>query len=90
MIYLSATYKVKDFKQWHKSFVENESRRIHAGLRVENILREKEDPNQLTILMSVESMTAAEDYLENVLSEESLKNLSVNGKVEVKFFNVFY
>ncbi len=90
MIYLSATYRVTDFKKWHKAFVENESKRLHAGLRVENILRDKKEPNHLTILMSVESMTAAEDYLENALSEESIQNLSISGKVDIRFFNVFY
>jgi len=90
MIFLSATYRVNDFKQWHKAFVENESKRLHAGLRVEHILRDKIEPNHLTILMSVESITAAEDYLENALSEESIQNLSISGKVDIRFFNVFY
>lgn len=90
MIYLSASYRVNDFKQWHKAFVENESKRLHAGLRVENIFREKNEPNQLTILMSVESLPAAEDYLEAVTSEDSLNSLSVNGEIKVKFYNVFY
>lgn len=81
---------VNDFKQWHKAFVENESKRLHAGLRVENILREKSDPNKLTILMSVESLPAAEDYIESTTAEDSLINLSVNGEVDIKFFNVFY
>ncbi len=90
MIYLSASYKVNDFKAWHRAFIENESKRIQAGLRVENIFRDKDDPNQLTILMSVESMTAAQDYIELVTTEESLKSLSINGKVDIKFYNVFY
>jgi hypothetical protein len=90
MIYLSASYKVNDFKQWHKAFVENENKRLHAGLRVENIFRDSKDPNHLTILMSVESLPLAEDYLELTTSDESLANLSVNGNVEIKFYNVFY
>ena len=90
MIYLSASYKVTDFKQWHKAFIENESKRLHAGLRVENIFRDSKEPNHLTILMSVESLPLAEDYLEMATSEEALTNLAVDGKVEIRFYNVFY
>jgi hypothetical protein len=90
MIYLSASYKVKNFKDWHKAFSENESKRLQAGLRVENIFRENGNPNHLTILMSLESLPAAEDYIELITSEESLQSLSVDGEIEIKYLNVFY
>lgn len=90
MIYLSASYKVNDFKQWHRTFVENENKRLQAGLRVENIFRDNKESNHLTILMSVESLPLAEDYLEMITSEEFLKSLSINGNIDIKFYNVFY
>jgi hypothetical protein len=90
MIYLSATYKVADFKKWYKSFGENESLRMQAGLRVENIFREFDEPNQVNILMSIESMVTANEYVESVTTPEYLEKLSIISPVEIKFWDVFY
>lgn len=90
MIYLSATYKVEDFKKWYKAFGENESLRIQAGLRVENIFREFDDPNKIKVMMSVESIVSAKEYVESVTTEEYLDKLSIVSPVEIVFWDVFY
>ena len=90
MIYLSTTYKVEDFKKWYKAFGENEPKRMQAGLRVENIFREFEDSNQIKVLMSIESMVAANDYVEFMTSPEYIEKLSIISPVEIKFWDVFY
>ena len=90
MIYLSATYKVDDFKKWYKAFGENESKRIHAGLRVENIFREFEEPNQIKVLMSIESLVTANEYVELFTTPEHMEKLSIITPVDIKFWEVFY
>jgi hypothetical protein len=90
MIYLSATYKVDDFKKWYKAFGENEAKRIQAGLRVENIFREFDDPNQIKILMSIESLVTANDYIESVTTPEFIEKLSIVSPIDIKFWDVFY
>lgn len=90
MIYLSTTYKVEDFKKWYKAFGENEPKRMQAGLRVENIFREFENSNQVKVLMSIESMVAANDYVEFMTSPEYIEKLSIISPVEIKFWDVFY
>ena len=90
MIYLSVTYKVEDFKKWYKAFEENESSRIQSGLRVENIFREVEDPGHVNILISVESIVSANEYVEFVTTPEYLEKLSIISPVEIKFWDVIY
>lgn len=90
MIYLSATYRVEDFKKWYRAFGENESKRIQAGLRVENIFREFENPNQIKVLMSVESLTSANEYVESVTTPDYLEKLSIVSPIDIKFWDVFY
>lgn len=90
MIYLSAKYKVEDFKKWYKAFGENEPMRIQAGLRVENIFREFENPTQVKVLMSIESIVTANEYVESVTTPEYLEKLSIVSPVEIKFWDVFY
>ncbi len=90
MIYISTTYKVEDFKKWYKAFGENEPKRMQAGLRVENIFREFENSNQVKVLMSIESMVAANDYVEFMTSPEYIEKLSIISPVEIKFWDVFY
>ncbi len=90
MIYLSATYKVDDFKKWYTGFGENEPKRIQAGLRVENIFRDFEDPSQIKVLMSIESLVAAKEYIETLTAPEYLEKLSIISPVDIKFWDVFY
>jgi hypothetical protein len=90
MIYLSASYKVNDFKKWYKAFGENEAKRMQAGLRVENIFREFDDPNQIKILMSIESLVSANEYIESVTTPEYLEKLSIASPIDIKFWDVFY
>ncbi|MFW5700259.1 MAG: hypothetical protein ACOCWM_01100 [Cyclobacteriaceae bacterium] len=90
MIYLSVTYKVEDFKKWYRAFSENEPKRMQAGLRVENIFREFENINQIKVLMSVESLVTANEYIELVTTPEYLDKLSIISPVEIKFWDVFY
>jgi hypothetical protein len=90
MIYISASYKVADCKKWYKAFGENESIRMQAGLRVENIFREFENPNQIEILMSIESIVTANEYVESVTTPEYLEKFSIVSPVEIRFWDVFY
>jgi hypothetical protein len=90
MIYLSVKYKVADFKKWYKAFGENEALRMQAGLRVENIFRDFEEPNQVKILMSIESIVTANEYVESVTTPEYLEKLSIISPVEIRFWDVFY
>lgn len=90
MIYLSVTYKVEDFKKWYRAFNENEPKRMQAGLRVENIFREFENINQIKVLMSIESLVTANEYIELVTTPEYLEKLSIISPVDIKFWDVFY
>lgn len=90
MIYLSIIYSVKDFKKWYKAFGEYESKRMQAGLRVENIFREFDHHDRVKVLMSIESIVTARDYIESIDTPEYLDKLGIISPVEIKFWDVFY
>lgn len=83
-------YRVYDFVQWHNTFMENESLRVAAGIKVENILRSHNDRNHLTILYAIDSIEEAEIFLSKARTEKMQKALSVESKIQVEFFDVFY
>ncbi len=87
MIYISALYNVGKFKEWLGAFEENEKKRTQAGIRVENILRDKKNPNRIKVLMSIESIVAAEEYIELVSSPGENELISPD---EVEFWDVYY
>lgn len=90
MIYMCIRYRVSDFLIWHKGFMKNESLRISAGVKVENILRNTNDKNSLTILYAIDSIPESKDFIEKATTEEMLNNLGIESKVSVEYFDVFY
>ena len=90
MIYMCLRYRVADFRKWHETFVENESLRIAAGIKVENILRSQNDKNFLTILYSVNSIDESEAFIAKVKNADMLKKLTVESEMLVEYFDLFY
>ena len=87
---MSAIYNVDDFKKWTKAFSDNEPKRIQAGLTVENIFRDMNNPNRIKVLMSVESMVAAEEYIELVTASRNPDDPDEISPSEVEFWEVYY
>lgn len=83
-------YKVSNFVKWHNTFMENESLRVAAGIKVENILRSHNDRNHLTILYAIDSIEEAENFLEKARTEKMQKALTVDSQIFVEYFDVFY
>ncbi len=87
MIYISATYNVSNFKEWLSAFDDNESKRTQAGVRVENILRNKKDPGNIMVVMSIESLVDAEEYIDMISSPAENDILKPEN---VDFWDVYY
>lgn len=90
MLYLCLKYRVKDFIKWHETFMKNESLRVAAGIKFENILRSRNDKNCLTILYAINSIEEAESFLSIARSETMLTDLTVESDFVVEYFDVFY
>ncbi|MDD4385056.1 MAG: hypothetical protein PHD06_07740 [Bacteroidales bacterium] len=90
MLYLCLKYKVIDFLQWHNTFMKNESLRVAAGIKVENILRSRNNPNFLTILYGIESIEESESFIKLASTEKMMKDLTIEGNIAVEYFEVFY
>ena len=90
MVYLCIRYKVGDFLKWHEAFVRNEDLRIAAGIKVENILRSQNDRNKLTILYAIDSMVAANDFIQKATTNEMKEELTIVSDISISYYDVFY
>ena len=90
MLYLCLKYRVSDFIKWHDTFMKNENLRVSAGIKVENILRRRNDPNFLTILYAIDSIEESENFIKLANTERMSKELTVEGSIAVEYFEVFY
>lgn len=90
MLYLCLKYKVTDFLQWHNTFIKNESLRIASGIKVENILRSRNNPNFLTILYAIDSIEESENFIKFANTKKMAKDLTIDGDIAVEYYEVFY
>jgi hypothetical protein len=70
--------------------MKNENLRVAAGIKVENILRSRNDPNFLTILYAIDSIEESENFIKLANTERMSKELTVEGSIAVEYFEVFY
>ena len=70
--------------------MKNENLRVAAGIKVENILRSRNDPNFLTILYAIDSIEESENFIKLAKTERMSKELTVEGSIAVEYFEVFY
>ncbi|MDD2278146.1 MAG: hypothetical protein PHS05_03705 [Bacteroidales bacterium] len=70
--------------------MKNESLRVAAGIKVENILRSRNNPNFLTILYGIESIEESESFIKLASTEKMMKDLTIEGNIAVEYFEVFY
>jgi NOL1/NOP2/fmu family ribosome biogenesis protein len=70
--------------------MKNENLRVAAGIKVENILRSRNDRNFLTILYAIDSIEESENFIKLANTERMSKELTIEGSIAVEYFEVFY
>ncbi|MFQ5779320.1 MAG: hypothetical protein ACE5HN_00875 [Nitrospiria bacterium] len=60
MTYLLCRHKVADFSNWNRVFDSHSAAQQQAGLRVEKVLRNVDDPNELFLFFEVTNLAKAQ------------------------------
>jgi hypothetical protein len=55
--------RVKQFEQWYEVFVSHTATHLESGLQLVHMWRDVEEPNNVFLLFSVESMDRAREFI---------------------------
>jgi len=88
MIYLNVRHTVTDYAEWRVGFDAHEAARRAAGATgVQQVYRDMENPNAITIMMEWDSTEKARQFAQDPALKEVMKNAGVTGAPEVHFLN---
>ena len=71
MKYMLVRHKVADFEVWKKVFDSHGEAQKEAGMVVEKLMRNTEDPNELFLLLKVTDSEAAHAFVNTPAAEEA-------------------
>jgi hypothetical protein len=78
---------VADYDAWKPVFDDHGSARREAGLTDSALLRDDDDPNMITILMSTDDTVRAREFLASDSIREAMQNAGVVSQPEIVIAN---
>ena len=88
MIYFNVRHTVADYAKWRAGFDAHESARRAAGATgVQQVYRDLENPNAITVVMEWDSTEKARQFALGPALAEAMKNSGVTSAPEVRFLN---
>jgi hypothetical protein len=86
MVYVSVRHTVADYAQWRPVFDADESKRRAGGLTgVQQVYRDLDNPNDITVVMEWDKRESAEKFLHNPALAETMKTGGVTSAPEGRF-----
>ena len=83
MPYLLIRHKVEDYERWKKAFDDDEANRRASGSHGGHLLRDKDDPNLITILLEWDDEDSLRSFMESDTLQERMRSGTVTGEVEM-------
>jgi heme-degrading monooxygenase HmoA len=89
MINLSIRHTIADYAKWHAGFAAHESaRRVAGATGVEQVYRDVENPNQITVMLEWNTAENARNFVSDPAMKEVMKAAGVlTSAPEVHFLN---
>jgi len=88
MIYLNVRHTVADYAKWRVGFDGDESARRDAGATgVQQIYRDAENPNAITVMMEWDSAEKALRFNQDPSLKEAMEKAGVISAPEVRFLD---
>ena len=85
MTYLRVRHKVADFSDWKRVFDSHSAAQQAAGLRVECVLRNMDDPNEVFLFLEVEDLENAHAFVSSPDAREGKQQSGVVDDPDVYF-----
>ena len=88
MIYLNVRHTAADYAKWRVGFDAHEPARRAAGATgIQQVYRDLENPNAVTIIMEWDSAEKARKFAQDPALREVMEKAGVIGAPEVRFLN---
>jgi quinol monooxygenase YgiN len=88
MIYLNVRHTAADYAKWRVGFDAHAAARRAAGATgVEQVYRDVENPNAITIIMEWDSAEKARKFAQDPALREVMEKAGVIGAPEIRFLN---
>ncbi len=71
MPYLFVRHKVADFDQWQQVFDSHLTAQEESGLKVQHVVRNLEDPNEVVLWFEVTDLVKAREFVTAPAAEEA-------------------
>jgi quinol monooxygenase YgiN len=86
MVFVHVRHQVEDYNKWRAGFDANiTARKAGGALEGEYVMRDVENPNDVTIVLEWESVEKARQFTQSPELKEAMQNAGVTGPPEVRF-----
>lgn len=85
MRFLCVRHKVEDYGKWKSVFEETQERRREFGLKGGWIMRNPEDPKELVVLLEVEDLIKAREFIHSDYARDAMERAGVIGEPQICF-----
>jgi hypothetical protein len=85
--YVLVRAKVQDFESWKTAYDSHFSVRQTYGLTEEHVLREADDPNDVTLLFKASSLDRAKAFMADPAVREVIQKSGMVGLPDIHFLN---
>ena len=85
MGYLLVRHKVRDFHEWKRVFEAHHGAQINAGLRIERMMRNLYEPNEVFLWFDVTDLAKARGFVYAPDVEKAMAEAGVVDKPDIYF-----
>jgi hypothetical protein len=85
MAHILIHHKIEDYGKWKPAFDAHSSYRAENGSMGGKVFRNADDPNDLFILLEINSIDNAKKFVSSDATKEAMKNAGVIGMPEIYF-----
>lgn len=86
MVYIHVRHTAEDYARWREGFDNHAAARQAAGATDEAyIMRDVEDPNQLTVILGWNDLEKARAFSQSASLKEAMQDAGVTGAPEIRF-----
>lgn len=87
MTYLLVRHKVADFPGWKRVFDSHSAAQEAAGLRIERVLRNVDDPDEVVLLFEVTDLEGAREFVGSSEVPEAQRESGVVDEPDIYFLS---
>ena len=86
MATLVVLHRVRDYRAWRQAYEEFEPVQKAGGVIAESVYQAKDDPNNVLVLHSFDTMAAAEAFVAKPELRDAMQKAGVEGEPRIEFF----